>query len=67
MNILFVQHELFTWQRAKMWGYTWHLGLEEGLRILDKVRADYLRLFPVTALDKHVRPQRLYDIGRIVL
>ena len=32
MNILFVQHELFTWQRAKMWGYTWHLGLEEGFR-----------------------------------
>jgi radical SAM superfamily enzyme YgiQ (UPF0313 family) len=32
MNILFVQHELFTWQRAKMWGYTWHLGLEEGLQ-----------------------------------
>ena len=32
MNILFVQHELLTWQRAKMWGYTCHLGLEEGLR-----------------------------------
>lgn len=31
-NILFIQHELYTWQRAKMWGYDWHLILEEGLR-----------------------------------
>ncbi len=30
-RILFIQHELYAWQRAKMWGYTWHLGLEEGL------------------------------------
>jgi radical SAM superfamily enzyme YgiQ (UPF0313 family) len=29
-RILFIQHELDTWQRAKMWGYTWHLGIEEG-------------------------------------
>ena len=32
LRILLVQHELFTWERAKMWGYTWHLGLEEGLK-----------------------------------
>lgn len=30
-RILFIQHELDTWQRAKMWGYTWHLGIEDGL------------------------------------
>ncbi len=30
LRILFVQHEMFTWDRAKMWGYEWHLGLEEG-------------------------------------
>jgi MoaA/NifB/PqqE/SkfB family radical SAM enzyme len=35
LKILFVQHELYKWQRAKMWGYTWHLGLEEGLRAND--------------------------------
>lgn len=29
-RILFVQHEMKTWQTAKMWGYTFHLGLEEG-------------------------------------
>src|SRR4030043_1250871 len=32
LKILFVQHELFKWERAKMWGYVWHLGLEEGLK-----------------------------------
>lgn len=32
IKILFVQHELFTWERAKLWSYTWHLGLEEGLK-----------------------------------
>jgi anaerobic magnesium-protoporphyrin IX monomethyl ester cyclase len=32
LKILFVQHELFTWTRAKMWGYNWHVGLEEGLK-----------------------------------
>jgi len=32
LRILFIQHELFTWQRAKMWGYYWHLGIEEGLK-----------------------------------
>lgn len=32
LRILFIQHELYQWQRAKMWGYNWHLGIEEGLR-----------------------------------
>lgn len=29
-RILFVQQEMKTWQSAKMWGYGWHVGLEEG-------------------------------------
>lgn len=35
LRILFIQHELYQWQRAKMWSYSWHLGIEEGLRAND--------------------------------
>lgn len=34
-RILFVQHEMYQWHRAKMWGYSWHLGIEEGLAAND--------------------------------
>lgn len=30
-RILFVQHELKDWKTARMWGYNFHIGLEEGL------------------------------------
>lgn len=29
-RILFVQQEMKSWQSAKMWGYSWHVGLEDG-------------------------------------
>jgi len=32
LKILFVQKEYANWSSAKMWGYCWHLGIEEGLR-----------------------------------
>lgn len=32
LKILFVQKEYTSWSSAKMWGYCWHLGIEEGLR-----------------------------------
>lgn len=35
LRILFIQHELYQWQRAKMWSYSWHLGIEEGLKAND--------------------------------
>jgi O-antigen biosynthesis protein len=31
MKILFVQQEMRQWTSARMWGYNWHLGIEEGL------------------------------------
>ena len=32
LRVLFIQHELLSWDRARMWGYEWHLGLEEGFK-----------------------------------
>jgi hypothetical protein len=34
-RVLLIQHELFSWERARMWGYNMHVGLEEGLAAND--------------------------------
>jgi hypothetical protein len=32
LRILLVQHEFVNWEQASSWSYSWHLGIEEGLR-----------------------------------
>jgi len=43
LRVLLVQHELLDWPSANSWSYSWHLGIEEGLR------ANNAKFFTITS------------------